>query len=49
MIGRIYMKKLYSEPQIEVLIYVADVIASSGDSDPAADDLAWVVEVNNVI
>ena len=39
------MKKLYSEPQIEVLIHIADVIASSGDPDPAESDLAWALEV----
>ena len=39
------MKKLYSEPQIEALIHTADVIASSGDPDPAENDLAWALEV----
>ena len=39
------MKKLYSDPRIEFMTQIADVITVSGDSDPAENDLAWTLEV----
>jgi len=40
------MKNTYSDPKIQFINFqLADVIAASGDPDPAEDDLAWALEV----
>ena len=41
------MKNTYSDPKIQFIqIQAADIIATSGDPDPAEDDLAWALEIN---
>ncbi len=40
------MKNTYSDPQIQfVTVSIADIITTSGDNDPAEDDVAWALNI----
>ena len=40
------MKKIYSDPEIQIInVSVVDIITTSGDYDPAENDIAWALNL----
>lgn len=40
------MKKIYSDPEIQIInVSAVDIITTSGDCDPAENDIAWALNL----